>query len=312
MQLLQSPEFRDLIPPLTGEEYDQLEKNIVEDGVREPLVVWNGIVIDGNNRLKICTEHNIPFETLSMEFDNESDAKIWIIKNQFGRRNLNPAQRTGLYLQLEPLIAAKAKASQVRKPESVLPILAKQNPIDTREEIAKMAGVSHGTIDKVKRVRGKGTPETLDQMMAGQISIDKAYRKTILPNEPTEPPEPREYDRFCPNCKTMKKSTDFYPQKGFCKVCSYKKERATDSLADVQMGAIVEKMSKKEPAQETGDHAEEVGELVSIVQAFRSDINPYLYMQSVFSELSEDDPAAGEIAAALDDLVQINKMIKGE
>lgn len=39
------PELRDLLPPLTDDEYKQLEKNIVENGFDKnfPIMEWNGM-----------------------------------------------------------------------------------------------------------------------------------------------------------------------------------------------------------------------------------------------------------------------------
>jgi hypothetical protein len=53
MQILKELEI--LIPPLTSEEFKQLERNILEEGIRDPLVTWNGILVDGHNRYRIAT-----------------------------------------------------------------------------------------------------------------------------------------------------------------------------------------------------------------------------------------------------------------
>ena len=82
-------EFESLIPPLTDEEFKQLEENIVREGIRDPLVVWhvpNGddILVDGHNRFEISAKHGgIPFQIKRMTFDLREDAIIWIILNQF-------------------------------------------------------------------------------------------------------------------------------------------------------------------------------------------------------------------------------------
>src|SRR6056297_1957130 len=86
-------DFKKLIPPLTSEEYKQLEENIIEEGCRDALVTWNGLILDGHNRYKICTEHGINFDVYEMDFDSEEEAKDWMDKNQLGRRNLTPDQR---------------------------------------------------------------------------------------------------------------------------------------------------------------------------------------------------------------------------
>jgi len=86
-------DFKNLIPPLSAEEYEQLEKNIIEEGCRDALVTWNGVILDGHNRYDICTKHGIDFDVYEMEFDSAEDAKDWMDRNQLGRRNLTPDQR---------------------------------------------------------------------------------------------------------------------------------------------------------------------------------------------------------------------------
>jgi len=63
-------EFRIYLPTLDNATYEALEQSLLEHGSRDPLVLWGDILIDGYNRLRICTEHDIPFTTVSMEFDS--------------------------------------------------------------------------------------------------------------------------------------------------------------------------------------------------------------------------------------------------
>jgi ParB-like chromosome segregation protein Spo0J len=149
LQLIQDPEFRDIVPPLMDEEYSQLEKNIMEDGIREPLVIWNGIIIDGNNRFKICAEHGIHFETVEKDLPDRQAAIKWITLNQFGRRNLSPGNRSILALRLEPIFRERAKEKQKGGQGGVLLPLKSAEAIETRKEVAKIAGVGHDTIGKV-------------------------------------------------------------------------------------------------------------------------------------------------------------------
>ena len=88
-------EFEKLIPPLTDEEYRQLEENIVLEGtVLMPLMVWNGTVIDGHNRYKIIRKHpEVRYQIYEKHFDNRYEAISWICKNQLGRRNLTPKNK---------------------------------------------------------------------------------------------------------------------------------------------------------------------------------------------------------------------------
>ena len=53
-QLIIDPEFESLVPPLSQEEYSQLEANILRDGCRDPITIWDNVILDGHNRYKIC------------------------------------------------------------------------------------------------------------------------------------------------------------------------------------------------------------------------------------------------------------------
>ena len=94
MKITVDPEFKSNIPPLSDEEYAQLEKNILADGCRDPLVLWGQLLVDGHNRYAICTKHGLPFNTVQKEFASRDEALDWTDANQLGRRNLTPDQRS--------------------------------------------------------------------------------------------------------------------------------------------------------------------------------------------------------------------------
>lgn len=89
------PEFEQYIPSLLPEELKQLEQNILKDGaILSPLILWNGIIVDGHNRYRIAQKHpEISYTTVEREFPDRYAALAWICRNQLGRRNLNPNQR---------------------------------------------------------------------------------------------------------------------------------------------------------------------------------------------------------------------------
>ena len=94
MKLNINNKFKNLIPPLEKEEYDTLKNSIISEGCREPLTLWNGTIIDGHNRYKICSRNNIKFKTINKKFKDEGEAIIWMIDNQLGRRNISTYNRT--------------------------------------------------------------------------------------------------------------------------------------------------------------------------------------------------------------------------
>lgn len=181
LNILIDPEFKALIPPLAPEELAQLEANIIKDGCRDPLVVWNGVLLDGHNRHDICTRHGIAFETVEMEFADRTAAMLWMIENQRGRRNLADIDLIALSKKEEALLRPMAKANQVRKPESVSAKLPKQKAIDTRKESAKKAGVGERTYDAGKLIldaveKGEIPQETIDDLRNRKVAIHRVAK----------------------------------------------------------------------------------------------------------------------------------------
>ena len=80
------------IPPLRPEELNQLEENIKREGCRSPLVVWNGVLVDGHNRYDICRRNGLPFAIEQRSFADLDAVIVWVEENQLGRRNLTADQ----------------------------------------------------------------------------------------------------------------------------------------------------------------------------------------------------------------------------
>ena len=94
-QLKIDPEFQNQINPPSFEETHQLEMNILkEERVLNPIITWNGYIVDGYTRYQILRKYPfIPFEVIEKEFSSRYEALAWICKNQLGRRNLTPEQK---------------------------------------------------------------------------------------------------------------------------------------------------------------------------------------------------------------------------
>lgn len=167
-------EFKKLIPPLTKEEFKQLEDNCMAEGIREKILTWNGFIIDGHNRFEISKKWNLDIETEAKHFKDEDSVKEWMILNQFGRRNLSNYQRSVLALQLEEVFSVKAKENQGNRNDICL--ISGKGSIDAKKELAKIASVGHDTITKVKKIQEKAPEEVKAKLSTGEISINQAYQ----------------------------------------------------------------------------------------------------------------------------------------
>ena len=239
------PEFRDLIPPLTDEERNMLEASILKEGCETPLTIWKGIIVDGHNRYEICHQHGIPFSVSEKEFHSRDDALMWIITNQLGRRNLTSFQRGELVLKFEPLLRAQARERQATSSGGDEPQLVKNsaqagNVGRTREKLGQMAGVSHDTIKKVKKLSEAADDETKQKLRRNEMSINKAYTDVMHREHAHE-------TRTCTHCHQNKPMTDFTipsNRQGFSAIC-----RACEKeISDVPKATTNVAKPRSEPA----------------------------------------------------------------
>ena len=122
MDITVKQSLKEFIRPLSDLEYNQLESNILQDGCREPLTLWKNdgqnILLDGHNRYKICSKHDVKFTTLfvdsvtvgkeELSLDSTERAQMWVAQNQNGRRNLDASDRAVLATKLLPVFAEEA------------------------------------------------------------------------------------------------------------------------------------------------------------------------------------------------------------
>ena len=201
-------ELKNLLPPLSPEEFAGLEEGIRKDGCLSPLVVWNDILVDGHHRYEICTKLKISFSVQNIVLDSLDDAKIWAGRHQKNRRNLSDYHRGELALRLKDAVASKAKERQRasggdRKSESAKSV--PQNfaePIEgneTRKELAEIAGVSHTTLNKIEYICENADEETKAKLRKREkgTSIHKEYKR-LKAEEKTEKQ---------PRSKSTKKTT---------------------------------------------------------------------------------------------------------
>lgn len=144
MKIKIDPEFRDLIPPLSEVELDQLHSSLSASGCISPLIVWRDydILIDGHNRFTYCEENGIDFTVRQMRFTSREVAKNWIILNQLGRRNVSPDVASDLRGKL---YLNRKKAHGDRGPKK----MDQNEPsFSTAEIIARETGVSAATIKR--------------------------------------------------------------------------------------------------------------------------------------------------------------------
>ena len=151
LHLAIDPEFASKIPPLREEELKQLEENILADGVViNPLIIWDGVIVDGHNRYRILQQHpEIQFTTYEKAFSDRYEAIAWICRNQLGRRNLTPQQFK--YLMGQQYGAEKASHGGDRKSDQQKSSGQNDHLIEKEKTRQRIANENHVSESFVRR-----------------------------------------------------------------------------------------------------------------------------------------------------------------
>lgn len=216
MELRIDTEFASRIPPLTEAEFKQLEDNILADGVViNPIIVWNGVIVDGHNRFRVLEKHpHIKYSVHEKSFDDRFSVLAWICKNQLGRRNLTPTQKK--YLIGKQYEAEKASYGGDRKSEEAKSSCQIGNLISqqkTCERIAGENGISSRSVcraesfSKAVDIAEEVEPGIRSDILSGSIKATANDVQAIIQAAPTERPQLIEKLR-CPSAGRKKESSN--------------------------------------------------------------------------------------------------------
>ena len=194
MQIQINDVLRDYIEPLTAAERSALERSLLAEGCRDALVLWNDVLVDGHNRYSICQQHGIPFKvTQNTSFKDMEDVMLWMIDNHLGRRSVSDFQRGVLALRQQEILAKREQAvkEQAKAEDAAIapPDPEAEEPAPPpktkakREDIARAARLSANTLGQIEKITRSATPELVEAVRSGTISINAAATVASLSEE---------------------------------------------------------------------------------------------------------------------------------
>ena len=173
------PEMAELLPPLSAEQLDALETDLVNNGCYSPIIVNEDMaIIDGHNRQALCEKHGLPYTMAVFSFEDLLEAKQWALDTQKGRRNLEKWELGKIALKLKPEIEAKARANQGTRTDLSATLPESSDAVDTRKELAEAVGLGERTMGKVMQIDENAPDAIKEALDKKELSINKGYDLT--------------------------------------------------------------------------------------------------------------------------------------
>lgn len=176
-------EICELFPPMLDDQFIQLKRDIRDNGLVEPGVVYEGKILDGRHRYQACVELGIEFRYEILDDDHFDPVKYVLSKN-LHRRHLSKSQWAMVGADLRKYFDKQAKERQVTsgkdygrgKVVEKLPQPIEQ--LKARDEVGKVVGVSGKMIDLARQVKSDGCKELQRMVRDGEVSVAKAAEIT--------------------------------------------------------------------------------------------------------------------------------------
>ena len=108
MELKIEEKLRDVLIPLTDEKFAALEDDILRNGCIQPIIVWNGTIVDGHNRYAICQKHGIPFKMVEHDFADMTEARLWVYTSETNKRDATIFQKCEMAMRFKDDVESQA------------------------------------------------------------------------------------------------------------------------------------------------------------------------------------------------------------
>lgn len=185
MKELEFHEIAGLFPLMFGEEFAPFKRDIGDNGLLQPITLYEGKILDGRNRYNACKELGI--EPEFEEYTGDKPLEYVLGKNLF-RRHLTTYQRIEIGFKMEPIWGEKAKGQMGTRTDLYQNSDKGLEPINALEEVSKALEISSDTYSRGKYINktlkkyieeGKIDKEKADKiekdLRDGKTSINKVY-----------------------------------------------------------------------------------------------------------------------------------------
>jgi len=155
----------DELPQMSEEEYQALKQDIRLNGLKEPILLYEGQILDGRHRHRACMELDVEVDRRKLQTfqGTQQEARRRVASANLMRRHLSKSQKA-MYAVLAGLVAPPAAKGRRRKYGTG------RNSI---MELGRQYGVNHVTLYKAAYVASQDR-KVAQQVMDGTLSVARA------------------------------------------------------------------------------------------------------------------------------------------
>ena len=177
MKVYEYHEIANIFPMMQDDEYERLKDDIAINGQLEPIVLYEGKVLDGRNRYKALCD--IGLKTDFEEYQGDQPLSYVISKN-LHRRHLTASQRAIMATDIKPLLEVEAKKRQLANlkqyADTVVEIMPQREAGKSRDKAGDLFGVSGRYVSEAENIKEK-EPELAEKVRSGDMTIAEAKKK---------------------------------------------------------------------------------------------------------------------------------------
>lgn len=186
---LEAHPYADIFPRLEGDALRALIDDITQHGLREPITLYRGQVLDGRNRLAACREAGVVPTFREALAETDADALREALSLNLHRRHLTTSQRARIAADVEPMFAeaARERMSEGGRRAQGVANWPPVEPRKARDDAADALNVSPRAVQRAKVVKQHAVPELDTLVRGGQVAVSRAASiATAKPEEQRE------------------------------------------------------------------------------------------------------------------------------
>jgi len=153
-----------LFPRMDAEAFNALRNDIDENGLRQPITLYDGMILDGGNRYRACLDVGVT--PVFVEFAG-SNIVSFVFSANLHRRHLSPGQQAAIVASAQDWSLAQKSG----RPEST-----QDCGLSTTKDRAAASGAHINTQAMADKV-AKASPELAMQVAHGEKSLPQAVEE---------------------------------------------------------------------------------------------------------------------------------------